>query len=255
MSFSKDVKLESGGTILYFKYLTWDTKFFGKNSFILDMEKSRIRPCGRIRDLFGKAFKNCFISVKLDSVYGREALDFMQSLDFKYIDTEVILKYCGAAGQDIKCARPAKKIKILELKENKGLPYEELGSSFDKTRFHSDAMISTQKADELWISYIKNYKITPLQHMFVASSGGKIAGAILAGESKDRKEATLSFVAVLTGFKGMGIGSRLIGYAQESLKGTDLFTETQVSNKEALSFYIKNGFRKVEKVKTILHRW
>ena len=189
MGSSKDVKLKAGGTTLYFRHLAWDTKFFGRDSFVLEMEKSRIRPSDRIRGLVDKAFKNCFISAKIDSIYGREALDFIQNLGLKYIDTEVILKYCGKLAKDDKCAKPVKKIKILELKENKCLPYEELGSSFDKTRFHNDAMIPAQKADELWINYIKNYKITPLKRMFIARIGEKVVGAILVGESKDKKES------------------------------------------------------------------
>lgn len=255
MSFLKDVKLRADGAILCFKYLEWDTEFFGRNSFILDAEKSRIKLCGGIIGLFNKSFRDCFVTVKLDSSCYREILDFMQKLGFKYIGTEVVLKYCGITARGGKKIKPANHIKIRELKENKGLPYDELGSSFDKTRFHSDTNIAVKKAHNLWINYIKNYKITPLQRMFVAEAGGKVAGAILASEDRDKKKATLFFVAVLNDFRNMGVGSRLIKYAAGKYDGIELFTETQISNKAALNFYIRNGFSEVKNVKTILHRW
>lgn len=255
MSFLKDVKLCAGGAVLYFKHLEWDTEFFGRNSFILNAEKSRIKPCGEIIRLFNKSFKDCFVTIKLDSSYGREALYFMQKLGFKYIGTEVVLKYCGITAKGGKKIKPVNQIKIRELKENKDLPYEEIGSSFDKTRFHSDANIAVEKAHNLWINYIKNYKITPLQRMFVAEAGRKVAGAILASEDRGKKKATLFFVAVLNDFRNMGVGSRLIKYAAGKYSGIELFTETQINNKAALNFYIRNGFSEVKNVKTILHRW
>lgn len=255
MRFSKDVKLCAGGAALYFKHLEWDTEFFGRDSFILDAAKSRIKPCGEIIGLFDKTFKDRFVTIKLDSACGKGILDFMQKLGFKYIETEITLKYCSMPARGGKRAKPAGRIKILELKENKGLPYKELGSSFDKTRFHSDANIPTRKADELWIKYIKNYKITPLQRMFIARVGEKAAGTILVSEDKKKKEATLFFVAVLNDFRNMGIGSRLIKYAAGKYSGVEIFTETQISNKAALNFYIRNGFSEIKNVKTILHRW
>lgn len=238
---------------LSLKKLSWDTKFFGRPSFILIVdqlgEKDRIIVDRRLK----RRQKKSFITAKIPSLYGTHIIGTLQDLGFKYIDTEVILK-SGYVSPS--CNRnKAGKFRVYELKNNVGLPYEELGASFDKTRFHKDPNILREVADRLWVSYIKNYKITPARRIFVAKAGRDIAGAILVNKSSNGREAVLSFVAVLDKYRGTGVGSRLIGYVQKRFEDLKLLTETQASNKRALNFYIKNGFCEVEGMKTILHRW
>lgn len=255
MKRSKDIRLKIGDATLSFRYLAWDTDFFGKKSFILDMDEPCLDISDKMAGTAASSLKNYFVTAKISSSCGKGIVNFLQKAGFKYIDTEVVLKYRPFRQTVVKVDENVGNIRVMELKDNKGLPYEALGSSFTKTRFHNDVNIPTDKADRLWINYLRNYKVTPLRHIFAVTVGAQAGGVILVNENKNPRKAVLSFVAVLNDFRNTGIGSELIGYVAKKFKAMDLFTETQASNKAALNFYMKNGFSRIEDVKIILHRW
>ncbi|MDD3905551.1 MAG: GNAT family N-acetyltransferase [Candidatus Omnitrophica bacterium] len=255
MRYSKDIRLKIGDATLSFRYLAWDTDFFGKKSFILDLDGPCLDISDKMADTAASSLKNYFVTAKVCSSCGKGIVNFLQKAGFKYIDTEVILKYQSLRQMSAKVDEKVGNIRVVELKDNKNLPYEELGASFTKTRFHNDVNIPPDKADRLWINYLRNYKVTPLRHIFAVTVGARVGGVILVNENKNPRKAVLSFVAVLNDFRNTGIGSKLIGYVAKKFKTMDIFTETQVSNKAALNFYMKNGFSRMEGVKTILHRW
>jgi len=136
---------------------------------------------------------------------------------------------------------------------NIDLPYEELGSVFSSTRFHTDTNITNSKADDLWINYLKNYRISEDRCMFTAEINEKIVGVILVNVNGEI--ATLFYVAVLHEFAGRGVGSELIEYVFDNFKKFIIKTETQIQNFNALNYYINNGLSKIENTLTVLHRW
>lgn len=247
----QDLVIRKGKAEYYFRFLSWDTEYFGKKAYILDPVRSNMKLSPGLPALFNRALKGAFISAKIDTLCGKETVRLFQECGFKYIDTEIVLKHTGPSAR----TPSGSDIRILELRDNAGLPYKGLGSSFRFSRFHMDPNIAKNKADRLWISYIKNYRATASNHIFAAKTASGIGGVILANICDGGKKAVMSFVAVLDEYRGKGIGSRLSAYVAEKYADKDLFTETQVSNKEAVGFYINNGFRKVESVRTILHRW
>lgn len=249
---SDDIIVREGETLFYLKFLPWDTAFFGKNSYILDVEKSILVPSVGMKKLIEREIGTSFITIKIDSNCNKELLEFLQALGFRYIETEVTLKLDKT--QRIELTKPAG-IEVIRLEKKSSLPYKELGSVFSLTRFHSDVHIPKEKADLLWIEYISNYEITPSNLMFVAKQGEKVAGCILVNEIRNQERAFLSFVSVLEEFRGKAIGSYLIRHIVEKLCECELATGTQVRNIRALNFYIKNGFSIIEQTKTVLHRW
>lgn len=252
MSCSQDIRLEAEGAVYYFKFLRWDTDFFGRDCYILDTERSVLKFSWKIKDSIDKDLKGSFITAKVTTSLERGLFDFLQTAGFRYIETEIALKYeTGFRNREA----AASDVEILKLEKNEDLPYEELGSVFNLTRFHRDVNIAKEKADLLWINYIKNYKPSPTAHMFVARDRGKTAGSILVNQSEDRKRANLFFVSVIERFRGKNIGSRLIQYVVDQFDGVELTTGTQASNTGALNFYIKNGFSIIEKTNAVFHRW
>lgn len=251
MAYSKDIKLKSGASVYYFKFLPWDTEFFGKDSFMLDTGRSKMKPSFEIKKMIEKRLKDSFVTAKIESGEDKGVIDFLQSAGFKYVDVEVVLKY---AGPENRPKAPAG-LSIEEAKKNAGLPYADLGSSFDCTRFHCDKNIAKEKADSLWVSFIRTYAPSTSRYMFIAKLDKRVVGAILAHKEKDLKRIQLSFVAVLKEFRGRSVGAYLIQAAIDHFKGFEIVTETQAKNIRALNFYIKNGFSMIEKTKTVMHRW
>lgn len=234
---------------IYLKHLAWDSDFFGVDSYLLDVSKSRFLPGKDAKAMIEERFQNCFLSVKLDTRVDYAMTYFLQECGFYYVDTEVELKLAQK-----KESQPlAVNLRIEELKVNEGLPYQKLGSAFNLTRFHTDLNIPNEKADELWIRYIQNYKLSVERRLFAAFYGEEVCGVILSNIHNGR--AVLFFVSVLDGFRGKNIGSSMIRYSTEMLGGFDIYTETQVKNIKALNFYIKNGFSEIAKTLTVLHRW
>jgi|SRR5208283_988015 len=252
MDLQKDIVLEDGDARFFFRYLEWDTRFFNRDSFILDAGMSRLKPSEKIRDLIAGRLQNSFVTVKIDSGIERDMLDFFQIADFKYIDTEIVLRFNNILRDRMVCQEG---IELIEVRENENLPYEKLGSVYSLTRFHSDVHIPRQKADLLWINYIMNYKPSAYCHMFVAKYGGDVAGALLANETEDRKTVNLFFVSVIEHYRGKKIGSSLLDYVVRHFRGREILTGTQVKNIRALNFYISNGFTIIDATKTVMHRW
>ncbi|MBF0329975.1 MAG: GNAT family N-acetyltransferase [Nitrospirae bacterium] len=252
VNLQSDIILAGDGTEYHFRFLEWDTDFFGISSYFLDTDNYMFKCSEGLRSKIELELKKSFVTAKIGMAYGKEVIHFLQSAGFAYIITEFVLRLNFSGHREVINRGD---IIIDKLTENISLPYEELGSAFTYTRFHSDTRISRQTADLLWIEYIRNYKPSPQRHIFVARSGREIAGAILVNEDDSEKQATLCFVAVIDRFKGRGVGAMMVNYIANCFRGYSIRTETQSRNLGALNFYIKNGFSIVEDSKVIMHRW
>jgi ribosomal protein S18 acetylase RimI-like enzyme len=249
----KDVILRHGKSVFYFEFLSWDSEFFSRPSFLLDAGKSSLIPSLKIKALITKKFKGCFLTARIDSSVSSEVIGFLQACLFKYVCTEVTLMWDGRTcrSTDIK-----QESLVTEIKQTNGLPCQELGSVFRFSRFHCDSNIPKRKADEVWVSYLENYKPGGARHCYVISdTRGEIMGTVLVNEDKKKHLANLFFVAVKGKFRGKGAGGAMLNYISRRFKGYKIITGTQTVNVEALNFYIKNGFSRIEESKAILHRW
>lgn len=248
----KDVVLKSRFAAYYFKYLSWDSRFFHKSSYQLDPGKSKLTPDRSIAQKISQLFKNTFISLKIDFSAGKELILFLQKAGFIYINTEIVMKYSCCVQDKPEADR---RIILSQLKKNTGLPYNEIGSVFIHTRFHRDMQISKKQADRVWVEYLKNYQPDKSHHLFLATYKGQGAGVILVNEDKGKKSAYLFYVAVVKELQDKRIGSRLIQYVAGKFPEYRLYTGTQASNLPALNFYLKNGFSAIEDTKFVMHRW
>jgi GNAT superfamily N-acetyltransferase len=254
MNSAQDVKLRKDGVSLHFKFLEWDTNFFRKRSFMLDMENSVFRyplPMG-MKGLLREKFKRCFLTAKIDNRCGKEILGLFQDMGFRYVQTELVLEFDR---QFRRLSVRKANIQITRLTENKGLPYGELGSAFCSSRFHSDTRISKKKADLVWVNYLKNYKPSKTALIYAALHKGKVVGVILVNLDIEKRVATLFFIAVKREFRGRNVGSMLIQSVARALNRYRCVIGTQVSNIGALNFYIKNGFSKIISTKAVFHKW
>lgn len=256
MSYTKDVTLKAAGAEMRLKFLPWDTRFFGRPSFLLDAGRLELTASYKLAGKLKKAFKDSFITVKIDTSTGAEVLDFLYLAGFKYIGTEVTLKFQGGkCFRAVPAGRGTPHCKIEKLGTNESLPYARLGSVFTCDRFHSDAHIAKEKADLLWIDYLRNFKPSAARSLFVARVNNEAAGVILCVRDARKKRVFLAYVAVAAKFKGAGVGTALMQHVIRHFRRFEMVTGTQVKNVGAINFYIRNGFSVIEKTRTILHRW
>ena len=212
MNNSKNILIQDGTIKFYFRYLEWDSKFFSKPSYLLDIQESNLSVSDLCKTIINEKLNNKFVTVKLNTKLDNGLLNFFQECGFYYVDTEVVLEYVKK-GKNLDTIN---KITILKKDKNSGLPYQKLGSTFSLTRFHSDLNISNLKADTLWINYLKNYAISESRQMFTSEVDGAVVGVILV--NVNNSVATLFYVSVINEYKGLGIGSSLIEYVLEYFK-------------------------------------
>jgi GNAT superfamily N-acetyltransferase len=247
--FNKDIVLQDDGALYYFRYLDWDTEFFGLPSYSLDTENSTIVANPVVADSIDTQLSGAFVTAKIDTSKDYGIVDFLMQSGFQYIDTEVTLEYHGIPDASIL----RDNIAIAKFEDNKRLPYENLGAVYSLTRFHTDPHINSEKADQLWVNYLKNYIPDNQHHIFAAIVKNEVAGVILV--DVDESSAILSFVSVRQRYQGQGIGSLLLQKVIGNFKEKCMTVGTQVKNIGALNFYIQNGFYMIRHTKTILHRW
>ncbi len=250
---SKDLVIESGKIKYYFSYLDWDSKFFNKPSYVIDTAKSYF--CGSSKSIVEKIqtkFKNCFVTAKIDTSFDYEVLKELQNAGFYYVGTEIKLQY--QKNIPIQKSQITKQnIEIKKIDKNQFLPYEEIGVTFQHTRFHTDLNISMEKADDLWVQYLLNYTPDKNHFMYVARINTTIAGVILA--NKNKNQISLFYVAIRKECQGLGVGTKLICHVANQFNQYEIMTETQVNNIQAMNYYIKNNFTKIISTYTILHFW
>ena len=89
--------------------------------------------------------------------------------------------------------------------------------------------------------------------MYVALIHGEVAGVVLVNIEKE--QVMLFYVSVLSSFQNSGVGTKLIQKVVSNHKESRIRTGTQVKNVRALNFYIRNGFSKIFRTSTVMHRW
>lgn len=240
--------LESGKEFIYFKYLEWDTGFFEKTSYLLDLSQSNFEPSQTAKSEIKKQFVDSFITAKIDTKFDHKYTYFLQECGFYYVDTEIKLQ-----NTFLPQSEPSD-VSVEELNSNATLPLKELGEAFTLTRFHCDSHISIRQADGVWVSYLKNFVPSDTKKIYAAKVNGEIAGVILA--TLNDHEDFLFFVAILEPYQSKRIGSKLIQQTIKLLGGKKpIYTGTQVKNIPALNFYIHNGFSKIVQSNSVLHYW
>ncbi|AIF53643.1 GNAT family N-acetyltransferase [Pelosinus sp. UFO1] len=246
---------EFDGNRLSLKFLPWDTKFFRRPSYLLDIADSVFDFSTGSSDNWGYHLDNSFITVKLnEDANSKKMLDKLQSFGFRYIGTELVLQNLWESKATISEQEETYPgVKFIEIEKNENLPYKNLGSLFEYSRFHLEQNIHNDWADEFWSDYLQSIQLDGNKKMFAATYLGEIAGIIFVQQTLAK--ATLFFVAILEKYRCLNIGSKLIAYSIRMLNSENIVTEVYAGNVRALNFYLRNGFRKVTCSRIVLHRW
>lgn len=85
------------------------------------------------------------------------------------------------------------------------------------------------------------------EKVFVAQVGKEVVGYIVI--SKVGNEVNIENIAVRSDMRKRGIGSTLMNFVIEKNKNSIFYLEVRPSNKEAISFYKKFGFREISRRK------
>ena len=145
--------------------------------------------------------------------------------------------------------------------DSKNEAYEEIEAlaliSGKYSRFRLDKNFKNNEYVRLYKKWIHNLLLKKEQvDIIVYKTNNKIIG-FTSIEEKENLLFDIGLVAVNSGYRGKGIGAKLINYATRYayLKGGgDIQVITQEKNVPALNLYEKCGFR-ISKVEYIYHFW
>lgn len=256
-----DLTIKYKGSRARFKYLAWDTDFFGVASYSLNFSSIALgKEMKGFISRVARSLGRSFTVAKVDAACHRRVIDFLNDLGFRFINGEIILQIVPNAFSKIYDDMPALSGGIV-IEKAKSVPKGAylLGAEFSRSRFHLDRNIPKRKADEVWIRYIKNFTLGARRHLFVAKIAKKTAGGIFIDQISEGGACVSNFfsVSVRKEYQRRGIGSALVRCAIDwALRQGHIVTvETQMNNIEALNFYMKNGFLKTRKAHFIFHRW
>ena len=255
-----DLNLElPGGLILNIEWLDWDFRFFGLPCYRLRADRCFIpdRPLDAegLRQA-GENFPHFAVWAKIPPHSPAALLAAFQILGGEFIETELTFIH------DRRKAVPEipDGLRIYKAEDVINLPgFQDLGRAFSLTRFHMDPLIGKERADMLWVEYLKNYELSQDRHAFVAEAEGRVVGAVLASVFRSGSKAAnvLDIVAVAPSHAGRGIGHALMQstLAWSLSTGRPCTVATQHRNTDAIAFYQKNGFCRLKSATPVFHLW
>ncbi|MBS1665947.1 MAG: GNAT family N-acetyltransferase [Bacteroidetes bacterium] len=234
------------------RFLAWDSQFFGKKIYRVDIQTSVDRP---------EQWESIIHKLKEDQADGAYII-----LSEKDPDWESRLQAAGIRCEDekvifAKAVNPDQGSVASDddIEDYHGkLTDDLLALSWEAgkySRFRSDEKLLAQFKPlyKKWIENSLSREIADL--VLVCQKEGKIIGMLTA--KKKESIATIGLIATDPLFQGKGIGRRLIARAQNVYAGTGaqkMEVATQLANLQACSFYESCGFH-IQSVTPIYHIW
>lgn len=226
----------------------WLSKMVGKQAYSLSfdrvitsktlpLELESLRCC--LSDM-----GECFVSAKTapDDI---GAIELLTEAGFRLIDTNLVFakRLEGrhtlpepVSGVEIRNARPEEREAVMAV----------ASEAFVCSRFHLDPRIGPEVADRIKAGWAENYFSGERgDAMVVALVDGVVAGFLQLLFS--RPVLTIDLVAVASAFKGRGMASRMIRFAEASCgEFGEERVGTQLANTPSIALYHKLGFRLAE---------
>lgn len=214
------------------KKLQWDTDFFKKDIYRLDLSDEA-------------DFKALDSSVPKDSCTYIFSSDRIPSLAPILFDEKVTFK---KDVKDIQVTPLTGKVECFLLTNPADVPFDILNElsviSSASSRFRNDKSFASKDVDQLYHLWIKKAYADQQDHfIFIATIDQQIAGMYSC--KRQEKSLIIELVATLPQYQKQGVGSALMttvmNYAREK-SFESVYVTTQLGNEGACRLYTKHGF-------------
>lgn len=229
----------------YLHYDQWLSDVLQHEVYRFDVSDEFVKSPESARQAFSSTVtsKNVFIYTKV-KVHEHGVIKILENLGFNLVDTNIIFEKPidspskNAWAPEIRFAIPEDRQGVRSL----------AAYSFSYSRFHLDPLIPDEKANQIKASWAENFFSGGRgDSMVVASVDGKIAGFLQLLHSG--KALVIDLIAVDRKFRRKGIGSGMISFAQNAIKGfkrvrvgTQLANLPSIRMYERLKFILVNAF-------------
>jgi ribosomal protein S18 acetylase RimI-like enzyme len=227
----------------HFHYDKWLSDVLQHEVYRLDVSDELIKFPESTHRAFSSIIrsKNVFVYGKV-RVHNHGAIKLLENLGFNLVDTNIIFEKPidspsrGAGHSEIRFALPEDRQSVRSL----------AAYSFSYSRFHLDPLIPDDHANQVKASWAENFFFGGRgDSMVVTSVDGKIAGFVqLLHFGKD---LVIDLIAVDRKFRRKGIGSDMICFAQNAIKGFKrVRVGTQLANMPSIRMYERLKFMLID---------
>jgi spore coat polysaccharide biosynthesis protein SpsF len=165
------------------------------------------------------------------------AIRALEAAGFRRVETLVTMRRSLEGGDaepppGVRRAMPGDRDAVVEIAR----------TAFGFDRFHADPRVPRALADRLKAAWAANGLAGRAELALVAEEAGEVAGFNLL--LKDGEEAVIDLIAVAPGFRGRGVGRRLVlaGLAGYAGRARAVRAGTQADNRPSLKLYGSLGF-------------
>jgi len=230
--------------------LDWDSAFFGLRV---------ARVCGdRLTEETVTAIRASCAEQQIDCLYFLAAANDQKTValaeinGFRLVDIRHTLEFRLAG------PRPEKSASVRDFKSEDLSELRRIASvSHQDSRFYFDPGFPRQACNCLYETWIERSCHSDADRVFVAESDSRVAGYVACHAAKDGKEGSIVLIAVADGFRGKGIGKKLVDHAIllfAEIGIVRITVVTQARNISAQRLYEDRGFR-TQSMQLWYHWW
>jgi ribosomal protein S18 acetylase RimI-like enzyme len=238
------------------KYLDWDSRQLDVSSGLIDLTGGMELPeaaelTQSLINLISVRKDIRFITVKLPAACAATAGALIRKRAL-LIDAE--LTFDVQPGNPSSCPVHAEKLRIEFLTKIDCAPFLPLANEMRLSRFYRDSRISSDKAQHLWQTSIRNHCEGLADRLLAAYCDDEPCGLVVIKLTENR-DVYLNIVGVLKKFQGRKIGQFMLAKIIDEYSPMHrIYTETQSVNFSAQALYMKAGFQ-YSGLKYVLHYW
>jgi dTDP-4-amino-4,6-dideoxy-D-galactose acyltransferase len=238
----------------HYKFLEWDTNYFGVNSgrvtlnesigskeWVLISKALQENDFNIIDNVNNVSSNNLFIS-KLSGA-------FVTDINFQFtkeINEEI--KHVNKFDISIQNKLPINN-EILDISKN----------SYKHSRFFNDPYLNKDKARDVYGHWVQSSFLNENKYFIICSIDSKIAGYVLFSLDFKNNASIIELISVKEGMENRTIGKEMMMNLEQYIYNNHrdikyIKVGTQSNNINAINFYMGNGFR-VKEIRSVYHYW
>ncbi|MGV8983501.1 GNAT family N-acetyltransferase [Clostridium sp.] len=237
-----------------YKFLEWDTDYFGINSGRVTFNDTIGNKEWKIvsKELHGNDF-NVIDNVNNNSTnnfyISKLAGAFVTDINFQFTKVisnkaEHVIKYDISVQNKVPVNNG-----ILEISKN----------SYKHSRFFNDPYLNKQKSKDVYGHWVESSFLNENKYFIICHIDSKVAGYILFSLDYKSSTAIIELISVKESMKSRFIGTEMMIYLENYVYNSHkdikyIRVGTQSNNINAINFYVGNGFR-VKEIRSVYHYW
>lgn len=239
---------------LHYKFLDWDTSYFGVNSGRVTLnEPIGIKEWEKLSEVLQENDFNVIDNVNNDSSNNF----YISKLPGAFV-TDINFQFTKEINDNIE------QVKKFNISIQNKLPFnneilEISKNSYKHSRFFNDPYLNKDKAKDVYGHWVQSSFLNENKYFITCYLDLKVTGYILFSIDDKSNAAVIELISVKEGMNNKSIGKEMMLYLEKYIYTNHKHIQyikvgTQSNNINAINFYVRNGFR-VKEIRSVYHYW